>query len=84
MDSKYQYWHWPLIESDPRGRASEIVAPYKHPTLLEIMNRQQTWAHWYQEIKAMPKASLQSLAERDQSSRLQESAIYFLSLKPKD
>ena len=73
-----------MIESDPRGRASKIVEPYKHPTLLEIMNRQQTWAHWYQEIKAMPKASLQSLAERDQSSRLQESAIYFLSLKPKD
>ena len=82
--SEYQSWHWSVIERDPRGRVPEIMAPHKHPRPLETMNRQQTWAYWYQEIKALPNLRLQGMAARDQSSKLQESAICFLRLKPKD
>jgi len=48
------------------------------------MNRKQTWNYWYQEIKELPKVNLQSVAEKDQLLKLQQSAICFFSLKPKD
>ena len=48
------------------------------------MNRQQTWAYWYQEIKELPKVRLQNLATKNKPAMLEEASICFLSLKPND